>query len=312
MHESIAPRSGTNPVLGTSTVPPNATVGQDNPINGHEQNVVDLDDLQYACTFPLPAPRHCGQDNSATCDCMADTQDYDRPLCEYPDGPGTDGVQVAAKAYPGLRELSVLRELGENGVVASICAKHTAPAPGLTKQTDGSYGYNPAIDAFGDIITQRVTRQCLPRPLPVETDAAHLGQVPCAVVEAVKPNGQACSCDESEGREALTGGDLDLRDAVEQEVRVAAGCDGKSGIDCDTLCLCKVKPLAGAQLDACQNGTEDGATYGYCYIDVALGIGNPELVADCAATQQRSLRLVGDGLPANGSYTFMACMGATL
>jgi hypothetical protein len=72
-----------------------------------------------------------------------------------------------------------------------------------------------------------------------------------------------------------------------------------------------VKPLAGRELTACQDGTEDASTFGYCYIDPAQGIGDPALVAECGPTTQRSLRLVGEGLPANGSLTFMACLGAT-
>jgi hypothetical protein len=306
MRESIAPRTGDHPLLGSMGQPATTTVGE-NPINGHEQNVVGMDDLQYACTFPLPTPRQCGDANAASCDCMAADQAYNRPLCQYPDGPGTDGVQIAAKAYPGLRELGVLKGLEENGIVASICAKNTAPAAGLTEQTDDAYGYNPAIAAIGDLVRARVGKPCLPRPLPVEVN----GQVPCAVVEAVPPNGGACTC-EGAGREAFRPDDTKLRSVVVEEIRATGRCDGAGQPDCHDYCLCKVQPLAGPELVACQNGTEDSSTFGYCYIDPDRGIGNPALVQECSTTTQRSLRLVGEGLPANGSLTFMACLGATL
>jgi hypothetical protein len=307
MRESIAPRTGTHPLLGTMMGQPSSTTVGENPINGHEQNVVRMDDLQYACTFPLPTPRQCNVDNALSCDCTKADQAYDRSLCEYPDGPETDGIQIAAKAYPGLRELAVIRGLEDNGVVASICVKSMTPAAGLTEQTDGSYGYNPAIAAIGDIVKARIGRPCLPRPLPVEEN----GQVPCAVVEAVPPNGQACSC-EGEGRAAFGPDDAKLRAAVVADIANTGRCDGKAGTACRDYCLCKVKPLEGSELAACQAGTEDSSTFGYCYIDPAQGIGNPELVQECGSTMQRSLRLVGDGLPANGSLTFMACLGATL
>jgi hypothetical protein len=313
MRESIAPRTGANPVLNAPLLPPTPGAGQ-NPINGHEQNIVDSDDLQYSCIFPLPTPRQCDDQNSDSCDCSAATQDYDRPLCDYPNGPGTDGIQRFAKAYPGLRELGVLEGVGDNGVVASICPKHTAPAAGLTEEADASYGYNPAVAAMGNIIRTRLARQCLPRPLSVEKDpkAPDFGQVPCAVVEAIPSRASTCSCDSTKGRSALGADDGKLASAVEDQLWSTGQCGGASGIACNDYCLCKVEPLAGSELGACQNGTETAADYGYCYVDPAQGIGDPALVADCPATTRRSLRFVGDGLPANGSVTFMACVGSTL
>jgi hypothetical protein len=311
MQESIAARSGTNPIIGAPLVAPNAN--GNNPINGHEQNVVGLDDLQYACIFALPMPRACDSQNSTACDCTKDDAPNDRPLCNYPNGPNADGLQIAAKAYPGLRELGVIQGVKDNGIVASICPKHTAPATGLTAEADASYGYNPAVAAMGAIISSRLARECLPRPLSVETDpnSASRGQVPCAVVEAVQHQGGACSCDESHGRVALGAGDDKLASSVDAELAAEGICDGKGGVACRDYCLCKIAPLAGDELTSCQSGNDDPNAYGYCYIDPAQGIGNPALVADCPATTQRSLRFVGDGLPANGSVTFMACIGST-
>jgi len=317
MRESIAPRTGKNPVTGAELAPPTATgepttpSGTTNPINGHEQNIVRADDLQYACTFPLAIPRPCTDANDASCDCTADFRNYDRPLCQFQGGADTGGVQVAAKAYPGLRELSVLRGVGENGIVASICPKNTQPGPGLAAEADPSYGYNPAVAAMLEIFKTRLSQQCLPRSLPVERDpeSANFGQVPCAVVEALPTEGGSCSCDTTHGRTPLAAGDDRLPSAVREQMRLEERCD-QGGRSCRDYCLCKLDSLTGPQLTACQNGQDDGTSYGYCYVDPAQGIGNPALVQACPSTKRRSLHFVGEGVPANGSVTFMACQGA--
>jgi hypothetical protein len=75
------------------------------------------------------------------CDCGAvfKPEDY-KPLCQSP-ADGTYGnTQYFAKAYPGIRELSLLKALGNQGLTASVCAKN------LTDDTRSDYGYRPAID----------------------------------------------------------------------------------------------------------------------------------------------------------------------
>ncbi len=186
----------------------------------------------------------------------------------------------------------MLRGVGENGIVASICPKHTQPAPGLSPEADDAYGYNPAIEAMTEIFKSRLAQECLPRPLPVEADpkAADFGQVPCAVVEAKTTQGGACTCDATQGRTPVTAGDETLPAAVRDQLMLEEHCGGSTGVSCNDYCLCKLDSLSGAALDACQNGTDDGSSYGYCYIDPAQGIGNPALVDHCAVTERRSLR----------------------
>ena len=81
----------------------------------------------------------------------------DRPLCERVPGvspPGT--TQYWAKAYPGLRELQVLKDFGErteNSIVASICALE------VTDAASPNYGYRPAMDA---IVTRMRDRLSVP------------------------------------------------------------------------------------------------------------------------------------------------------
>ena len=307
MHETVEPRDGSHPLLNFSLVPPDSAL-PDNPVNGHEQKVPARDDLQFACTFTLPTPRVC---SDSSCDCNADERDKDSPLCTYPADPMAEGTQIAAKAYPGRRQLEVLRGLRENAITASICPKNTAPAAGLTEAADPAYGYNPAIAALLELMKARFPSQCLPRALDVESNPASpdFGRVPCAVVEAVPKRGGACSCDENRGRKALDQSERGVPGAVEERMRAEKVCGGDTGVACSDFCQCKIEPLAGEELAACQDGSEDQTLYGYCYVDPAKGIGNSELVKECPQTQQRILRFVGNGLPASGSVTFMACFG---
>lgn len=152
MIESVSARTGTNPATGEAVAPVGAGYLA-NAINGHEWNIADESDLQYACTFPI-APVQCptkqeaeeARDNGElipNCDCTDYPGDeWSNPLCQAENG-SFDDTQRFAKAYPGLRELRVLRALGKNGIVASICPKETDP-----EQPD--FGYRPAVDAMID------------------------------------------------------------------------------------------------------------------------------------------------------------------
>jgi hypothetical protein len=309
MRESIAERSGPHPLIDAPIAPSTSPSRTQNPINGHEQAIPGQDDLQYACTFQLSTPYGCDVSNRARCDCNADEQGHNRSLCEYPNGPGTEGIQVAGKAYPGVRTLEVLRGIKDNAIVASICPKHTAPAPGLKREEDANYGYNPAMQAILDVFRIHLGGQCLPRALPVEPD----GSVPCAVVEVLPhPAGTTCGCDASKGRLSLDGNDAKLPAAIAKQLVEQDQCGGASGIDCRDFCACKLAPLEDAALDACRSGSEDPNLYGYCYVDPANGLGDPSVVKDCAPEKKRLLRYMGDGVPANGSVLFTACLGASL
>jgi hypothetical protein len=149
MIEAIKPRTGTNPITGDTLQPPGQTAGTD-AINGHEytpgtnagvQQVAN--DLEYACVFDLATPRDCSDPTVVSCDC-SDPQN-DNPLCAAadPSNPTTTRTkQVRAKAYPGLRQLTVLRDLGPQGVASSICP---------VQQNDPSradYAYRPSIQAL--------------------------------------------------------------------------------------------------------------------------------------------------------------------
>lgn len=137
MLESTAPRSGKNPATGIALEPPSAAMGA-SAINGHEW-VTQQGDLQYACILPLPAPRDCAT-TSGECDCTDVAEGYtqNNPLCQG--ASGYSQVQTHAKAFPGVRQLQVLHDVGDQAVVASICAKDTSD----TAST--AYGYYAAMD----------------------------------------------------------------------------------------------------------------------------------------------------------------------
>jgi hypothetical protein len=149
MQESIRPRTGND-----GENPPQALVDVSGPqfgkpganaANGHEWNDVALDDLQYACIFPLGTPKNCADPSildqfpAPGCDCKTVPPGRNSPLCQASDDSYTT-TQSFAKAYPGLRHLEVAKGLGNNGLVSSICARN------LTDATKQDYGYGPAID----------------------------------------------------------------------------------------------------------------------------------------------------------------------
>jgi hypothetical protein len=105
-------------------------------------------DLQYACIFKLSAPRDCSDPKVVGCDCADPTNDS--PLCEEDPGTKQRTLQVSAKAYPGLRELALLKALGDQGVTASIC-----PAQ-VESSTAGDFAYLPAVKALIERIQPRL------------------------------------------------------------------------------------------------------------------------------------------------------------
>jgi hypothetical protein len=110
MIESTSPRTGTSPVTGESVSAANSINGGDRPLT------ISDADLEYVCTFALETPAEGGTDCSW---CEGDT--CDNPICD-----GT--TQIGAKAYPGGRQLEIVRALGDRGIAASICAPSAATA----------------------------------------------------------------------------------------------------------------------------------------------------------------------------------------
>ncbi|MEI9954672.1 MAG: hypothetical protein WDO74_38310 [Pseudomonadota bacterium] len=320
--DGSAPKPPTDPFMvetpdvraGTNTIakPPVSIVGADskdphaNVINGHEQHIPDFADLQYACTFPLLKPKDC-MPNDPACDCSPDKAGKldavvaaNSPLCQ-----GAGGVisatQTSAKAYPGVRELQVLKDLGDNAIVASICPKVTKPngAP----ESDPNYGYNPAVGAIIERLKDALKGKCLPRPIETidvdPTDPSKGQKVLCKVVEAQK---SGCNCDPAIGRIAT---DPQILPAVQEQLKRTGQCGNPGQPTCADWCTCEIVQEEGDNLKACQ--TNQGAPPGYCYVDK-----DPTLLKNCPENQQQLLRFVDDSVnptPAKGAVAFIACLG---
>ena len=320
MIESVDYRTGTNPITGDQVVPPSQPLA--NKINGNEWTIPKHDDLQYACIFPLvkvdqatgnitPDVRDCSTPGTyAGCDC--EDKANDNPLCQVAAG-GSPTDQVRAKAYPGLRELQVLKDVGGQGIVGSVC-----PAQ-LNAPSDSDFGYRPAIGAIIDRLKQALGGQCLSRTLTADEK----GQVPCLIIEASKIDESSASCNcAKDGRKELAAEEENAAEAIkldnpaagyncfcaitqlenEKSVTGASDCKAKydqAGYD---LCACQYTPPTGAV----PNGVD-----GWCYIDETSGIGDPAIVEKCSETEKRLIRFVNKGQASPGATLFITCTGDT-
>ncbi|MBL9028800.1 MAG: hypothetical protein JNL21_41790 [Myxococcales bacterium] len=278
MQETSAKRTATSDVLGVS--PASA-----NDINGGDR-AFEVDDLQYACVFPLLAPQPGGRD-CTTCD----DPSCDDPLCE-----GT--TQVAAKAYPGTRELAVIRGLGDQGIPASICPEQ------LTDTAAPNYGYAPAVRSIIDKLKENFKGKCLPRELKPSPED---GSVQCLVVEARSTAEGACSCDQASGRLAISP-TLENGDAnpTYNAVELAKG----NSFDPGWNCFCEIAQLVREEGESCQQDLQTENLNGWCYVDpVTVKGSNPKLVEDCDVSERRKIRFVGAAEPLSGATAFITCTG---
>jgi hypothetical protein len=297
MIESIKPRTGQNPITGDQLV--DAKAGTTNPINGHEWTIAG-DDLQYACIFPLlpGTERNCTDSNLTSCDCSDATND--NPLCDpNPKDNNNPTQQSRAKAYPGVRELSVLKDVGSQGIVASVC-----PAQ-LTNSGDTvlDYGYRPAIGAIIERLKKALGGQCLPRTL---TPDAKTGDIPCLILEARNSQGQ-CNCNIEARQDVQPEHEQAKKVAEKDPLAASAGWD----------CFCEIKQTTDAEREACQTVTTTPVQLngqdvnGWCYVDATTtpATGNPEIVAKCPDNEKRIIRFVGKGEAQPGATLFITCSG---
>jgi hypothetical protein len=329
MLESVASRA-VAPRAGLPT--PSSGPGSD-PIHGHEYFDVNGDDLQFSCIFPLAEPRDCDGpeffDGSAPCDCRgAGEASYadGNPLC-YSNG-AYSSRQLAAKAYPSLRQLEVLRGFGDvtgNAIVSSICARNVDPSAGAQQD----FGYNPASEALADAIAKLFYvdgyRRCWPHRVPLESiDGEERGKPLCSVVEAFQSN-RECDCDTELGQ-------IPLATAKESALRHDLQRSGWSGLSEDPaeFCLCELLPVGGsvgadgkvevtdlAAYEDCQSNSETRET-GWCYVDevtptitgdASLDEAKRGRVAECVGLEnevKRDFYFVGGGAPRDRTV-FLVC-----
>lgn len=322
MIESTTARSGTNALTGVTLAPPGSAAGAD-AINGHEYTVgmgstltpKPQDDLQYACIFNLPTPRDCADPaNTAACDCAK--LPTDSPLCD-PDPITTKlTYQTRAKGYPGIRELTLIRDLGAQGIVGSICPAQMDS----TRTGDGDYGYSPAIGSIVARLKTALGPPCLPRALTPEPD----GTVDCVVLDATPPIDGVCPpCDATPGHAEVS---TTSPDHSGQKVAVLAD---PSVAQNGWSCVCEVKALAGSgQATDCSAVSNDlghcqcdeaspvlvsSGGDGWCYVSGDPPVGNPNLVSRCAASEKQLVRFTNQAtmFPKN-ALLFISCQSPGL
>jgi len=244
------------------------------------------------------------------CDCADGTAnmggtvaEIKNPLCQNQQTGAYGTRQFRAKAYPGIRELQVLKGIGEQAIVASICPANVDPA----QRTRADFGYRPAISALVSRLRTALRGKCLPRTLEILDDKTS----PCVIIEAFNPaSGQPCICDDPSPTAAFRGRqDIPVEDLglLTDDIRNAG------------TCRCEIKQLAGPDLAACQTQVAvPGVADGWCYVDPAqqqaAGATMAELAGACAVvstcpeTDKRVVRFALDSSqPRSGATAFITC-----
>lgn len=250
--------TGIDPHMIASTAPraglpaPSASDDADG-VHGREWTTNDAD-LQFACTFDLyerkadgsaaRIERECdaASRNAGTCDCDGTK---DTPLCSA----SNKNVQIKGKAYPTRRELMVAKELGDHGIVASLCPKQ------LTQPSADDYGYKPAVRAITARLEQSLVATCLPRPLERESEN---GPVSCLVLATLPDPG-------SDQTECAKYGLAVPEAKILQQHRDRLAAD--EGEDARKLPVCLVPQITVAPGASCR----DEPTLGFCYSEAIPG-----------------------------------------
>lgn len=313
MYESVAPRAG---------VPGPGAGFMADPANGHDWDIIDQSDLQYACIFPKAAVEcppesdvlERDRDNPtqpiANCDCtyygpgLGDGGEYNSPLCQGQNGQYSM-TQAFGKAYPGVRELQALEKFAlanpsQNAIVASICPKE------VTDKTKKDYGYRPAVATIVDRLKEQLQEPCLPRPLATKED----GGAACVIIEATTdPKG--CELGADNARSAV---DDNIKSLVYQSMLSKEVCDPGT---CESYKLCtvpQIRPNDDGYV-ACISGAQ--GPNGWCYLDndrLPDGVNVQAIesaLAKCPETAKRKLRFAGKGKAQTASsLTFFACSGS--
>ncbi|MBS2016665.1 MAG: hypothetical protein JST00_27525 [Deltaproteobacteria bacterium] len=219
------------------------------PIVGRDWKTGD-DDLQYACTFNLLTKRNCtAQDPS--CDCAGAKNP---PLCG-----ATAGEQVKAKAYPTVREFQVVRALGEQGIIASLCPIQ------LTDKTKPTYGYNPAVQAIIDRLKDALTTQCLPQALSRDETK----KVPCLVLaQLAEPTDK---CDQNKG---LANADPEIEKKFKEAQAAEQGTVKPGDTDVTKLPVCVLQQFVADDGQTCSGNNSPG----WCYVTGAAAGKCPQAV----------------------------------
>lgn len=202
-----------------------------------------------------------------------------------------------AKATPGLRQLSLIQKMGEQGIAASVCPART------DDENATDYGYNPAVGSIVDALKAGLNNQ---QCLPFELNPNAKNQVDCIVIETRIEDKGECHCDIS----GHTDVPPDHQTAVDQIKEGKFDENEAIGPD-EEVCFCEIAQLEGDALHSCQyDKTVADDVDGWCYLDATPGnepLGDPALI-QCGSTEPRSLRAVGDARQVNATL-HMYCTG---
>jgi hypothetical protein len=297
MIESIGPRAGIPKFAGDRSI---------DAVNGGDRDVTG-DDLQYACIAERAV-------TTKSNDCEAPDSEKKNPLCDA-------GAQPYFKAFPGLRHLRIIHDLGASGFVASICNKT----------------YAPAVAGISKKLKAALNAQCIQSEITVKD-----GKATCLILESISDsltageyNGKSCEqiakglctpgtapcrvdgtdyppvpLDQAAGQLSLpitvvnptTGlaGNETVTATVDGSNVVAIGSDGKKHIVCEMLQLTAPDPNA----TSCQNDKKfklDATTQGgWCYST------NPAVLSK--GCNLGTIRFGGGAQPRNGSEVFTLCL----
>jgi hypothetical protein len=295
MIEDYRDRTTVNYGFSTDTSLTNALVasnsGMTDPVNGREW-VTDMEntagthvlhvDREYACTFKLPTARDCtAAANQNACDCPATPTGLSAaqlpPLCD----PANPTHQVAAKAYPTVRELMVARMMGIQGIVSSLCPIDVSDN---ADKSDPLYGYRPAVAVIVDRLKNALNTKCLPYKLQANPDMT----VPCLVLVKMPPDGSSSclnpACDKSQG--LIVPVDQNVLQQFCAQEETAWANSGKAGTDPATQSVCQLNELVntgggdngmgvnGNPADFDSNGqcsTNTSGDKGWCYAENVKG-----------------------------------------
>ncbi|MCL2725873.1 MAG: hypothetical protein FWD69_15710, partial [Polyangiaceae bacterium] len=270
MIQSTTPRDGIPGPSASTTFGDN---GQD-PVVGRDYDTAGTD-LQYACTFDLPAttPNPCADAIALSCDCVSNfSPPVIPPLCS------AQGVQTKAKAYPTIREFQVVKALGNQGIIASLCPIQ------LTDNTRSDYGYNPAVASIVNRLKNVLTQQCLPQPFMHNlTHNPQTNEISCFVLAQLSL-GQTCD-------------KYGLAPPAQDILSVFIEQQNAAGFDVSQAAICQVPQSAVAAGDSCKDDTN----INWCYVE---NTSTAQPAGDCA----QALLFSAGSRDVAGAKFFLECI----
>jgi hypothetical protein len=281
MWEAIGPNEG--PRAGLPKPENGDTTDTADPMSGREWDT-QLADQQYACTFPLPKTKDCTLPQyQPACDCTAGKFP---PLCD----PANHNTQIRGKAYPGIRQLTVVDKLGDNGIVASICPRSLDP-------NNPDFGYRPAVRAIVDRLKNALAQQCLPQKLLPDPNSSPVpNQVPCLILETLPEPGDESVCNNPAKGLSIPDPVVLQKFRERQAAQFGSGgtsADGGASINLNSFPVCQVTQLVVQPGQTCASD----ANPGWCYV-----------TGKAAGTCPQAILFSSAGNPPSGARIDLTCI----